>query len=207
MSNYKTLKEDKFKDNTNIVDSGTEGTKVAVGTTGQRGTTIGQFRFNSTTGLAEYYDGSTYKVIDSPPVISSISPTSIGESGLGSNQTIVITGDNFSTSPTVKIIGNDGTEITPALMNYLTQLIEKEGTFVSGTIINVNGTPNFNSILNNRATVNEFDVYINGQYIDKNAYNWSPSNLSTQTITFDTAVLGYELEADDVVIVNGRWSE
>ncbi len=100
-----------------------------------------------------------------------------------------------------------GTEITPALMNYLTQLIEKEGTFVSGTIINVNGTPNFNSILNNRATVNEFDIYINGQYIDKNAYNWSPSNLSTQTITFDTAVLGYELEADDVVIVNGRWSE
>ena len=36
MSNYKTLKEDKFKDNTNIVDSGTEGTKIATGTTAQR---------------------------------------------------------------------------------------------------------------------------------------------------------------------------
>ena len=36
----------------NINDTGTEGTKVAVGTTGQRGSTQGQIRFNSTTGLA-----------------------------------------------------------------------------------------------------------------------------------------------------------
>ena len=35
---------------TNIVDTGTEGTKVAAGTTAQRGSTSGQFRFNSTTG-------------------------------------------------------------------------------------------------------------------------------------------------------------
>lgn len=103
--------------------------------------------------------------------------------------------------------GGGGTEITPALMNYLTQLIEKEGTFVSGTTINVNGIPNYNTVIGGRATVNEFDIYINGQYIDKNAYTWSPSNLSIQTITFDTTVLGYELEADDVVIINGRWSE
>ena len=103
--------------------------------------------------------------------------------------------------------GGGGTEITPALMNYLTQLIEKEGIFVSGTTINVNGIPNYNTVIGGRATVNEFDIYINGQYIDKNAYTWSPSNLSTQTITFDSTVLGYELEADDVVIVNGRWSE
>ena len=92
-------------------------------------------------------------------------------------------------------------------MNYLTQLIEKEGIFVSSTTINVNGIPNYNTVIGGRATVNEFDIYINGQYIDKNAYTWSPSNLSTQTITFDTTVLGYELEADDVVIINGRWSE
>jgi hypothetical protein len=55
------------------------------------------------------------------------------------------------------------------------------------------------------ATKNEFDVYINGQYIDKVIYTWSPSNSSTQTIIFDTATLGYALEADDVIIVNGRW--
>ena len=37
----------------NITDTGTEGTKVASGTTAQRGSTAGQFRFNTTTGLAE----------------------------------------------------------------------------------------------------------------------------------------------------------
>ena len=38
---------------TNIVDSGTEGTKVAAGTTAQRGSTTGQWRYNSTTGFFE----------------------------------------------------------------------------------------------------------------------------------------------------------
>jgi hypothetical protein len=59
----------------NISDSGTAGTKVASGTTGQRGSTAGQIRFNTTTGLAEYYDGTLFKSIDSPPTVSSISPS------------------------------------------------------------------------------------------------------------------------------------
>jgi hypothetical protein len=97
----------------NIADTGTEGTKVATGTTAQRGSTTGQLRFNSDTGLAEYYDGSQFKSIDSPPTISSISPTSLGESVLGSSQTIVITGSNFSNTVTAKIVGNDETEYSP----------------------------------------------------------------------------------------------
>jgi len=113
MSNYKTLKEDKFKDTTNIVDTGTEGTKIATGTTAQRGSTAGQIRFNTTTGLAEYYDGTQFKSLDAPPTVSSISPTSLGESVLGSSQTIVITGSNFSSTVTAKIIGNDATEYSP----------------------------------------------------------------------------------------------
>ena len=98
----------------NINDTGTEGTRVAVGTTAQRGSTAGQFRFNSTTGLAEYFDGSSFKSIDSPPEITGISPTSIDESDLTANQTITITGSNISINPVVKIIGNDNTEINPA---------------------------------------------------------------------------------------------
>ena len=47
----------------NITDTGTEGTKVASGTTAQRGSTVGQIRFNSTTGLAEYYTGTEYFMI------------------------------------------------------------------------------------------------------------------------------------------------
>ena len=61
----------------NIVDTGTEGTKVATGTTAQRGSTTGQIRFNSTTGLAEYYTGTAFKSIDSPPTISSINDTEV----------------------------------------------------------------------------------------------------------------------------------
>lgn len=93
----------------NITDTGTEGTKVATGTTAQRGSTAGQIRFNSTTGLAEYYDGSQFKSIDSPPTISSIDVTEV-DSNAGGNQTIVITGGNFASGATVTFIGNSGTD-------------------------------------------------------------------------------------------------
>ena len=92
----------------NISDTGTEGTKVASGTTAQRGSTTGQFRFNSTTGLAEYYDGTQFKNIDSPPTVSSINTTNFESSALPTN--VVITGSNFSSAITVKFIGADGTE-------------------------------------------------------------------------------------------------
>jgi hypothetical protein len=54
----------------NISDTGTEGTKVASGTTAQRGSTTGQLRFNTTTGLAEYYTGTEFKTIDTPPTVT-----------------------------------------------------------------------------------------------------------------------------------------
>lgn len=115
MSNYKTLKEDKFKDNTDIVDSGTEGTKIATGTTAQRGSTTGQIRFNSSLGIAEYYDGTGFVGIDKAPVVTSISPTT----SLASGTTITVTGEDFSTVGTtiVKLIGNDGTEYSVTNVN------------------------------------------------------------------------------------------
>ena len=45
---------------TNIVDSGTEGTKVASGTTAQRGSTTGQFRFNTSLNRFEGHDGTSF---------------------------------------------------------------------------------------------------------------------------------------------------
>ena len=123
MSNYKDLKLDKFKDTTDIVDSGTEGTKVAVGTTAQRGSTQGQIRYNSTTGLAEYYDGSAFRQLDTPPTITSIDDGDI-DSAAGGNQTIVITGSNFSTDATVLLVANSGSDITPTTVtrNSATQI-------------------------------------------------------------------------------------
>jgi hypothetical protein len=89
----------------NITDTGTQGTKVATGTTAQRGSTQGQIRFNTTTGLAEYYTGTQFKIIDSPPTVTSISPST----ALSANTSIAITGSNFSSGATVQFIGNDGT--------------------------------------------------------------------------------------------------
>ena len=105
MTKARDIADFKFE---NITDTGTEGTKVASGTTAQRGSTAGQIRFNSTTGLAEYYTGTSFKSIDAPPTISSISPTT----ETNANANIVITGSSFSSGATVKFIGNDGTEYT-----------------------------------------------------------------------------------------------
>lgn len=95
----------------NISDTGTAGTKVASGTTGQRGSTAGQIRFNSETGLAEYYTGTEFKVIDSPPTITAVSPLEV-DSTAGGNITFTITGSNFQSGAVVKFIGSDATEIT-----------------------------------------------------------------------------------------------
>ena len=94
----------------NISDTGTAGTKVASGTTAQRGSTAGQIRFNTTTGLAEYYTGSEFKSIDAAPTVTTISPTNV-ESATAGNETFTITGSNFQSGAVVKFVGNDATEI------------------------------------------------------------------------------------------------
>jgi len=107
----------------NISDTGTEGTKIASGTTAERGSTTGQIRFNSTTGLAEYYTGTAFKSIDSPPTVSSIDVTEV-DSQAGGNQTIVITGDNFQSGATVTFVGNSGTDFNASTVtiNSITQI-------------------------------------------------------------------------------------
>jgi hypothetical protein len=116
MSNYKDLKNNKFStdttDTSDFVDTGTEGTKVAVGTTAERGSTTGQFRFNTTTGVAEYYDGTAFKSIDIPPTVISVDVTNVA-SDSGGTETFVITGTLFNTGLTVQFRDNGGTIITP----------------------------------------------------------------------------------------------
>lgn len=83
---------------------------LPTGTTAQRPTaTGGMIRFNSTLNLAEYYDGTLWKAIDSPPTVESISPETFSASGT----TITITGSNFQSGANVKLIDTDGTELTP----------------------------------------------------------------------------------------------
>jgi len=83
---------------------------ISTGTTAQR--TIeeaGKMRFNTTTNLMEYYDGTNWKSLDAPPTVSSIDITEVASDG-GGNQTIVITGSGFSSGATVTFVGNSGTD-------------------------------------------------------------------------------------------------
>jgi len=102
--------------------------------------------------------------------------------------------------------GGTSTTVDSNSMAYLIELVDKTATYVSATTVTVAGTPKINPSTLSFASVNEFDVYVNGQYIDKAAYTWTPNENTTQTIVFDTSVLGYDILNTDTVIVNGRWA-
>ena len=103
---------------TNIVDSGTEGTKVASGTTAQRGSTTGQWRYNTTTGFFEGRNTSgSFSTLEPTPTITSVDVTEV-DRGAGGNQTFVITGTNFSTGGTIVFVGNAGTDITASTTTF-----------------------------------------------------------------------------------------
>lgn len=107
MTKARDIADFKFED---IVDTGTEGTRVASGTTAERGSTAGQLRFNSETGLAEYYTGTAFKSIDSPPTVSGVGASNITETQISSNYDLSITGSSFNSGATVKFIGANNTE-------------------------------------------------------------------------------------------------
>ena len=117
----------------NISDTGTEGTKVASGTTAQRGSTTGQWRFNSTTGLFEGYNGSVFKSLDVAPTVTAVSSTNIFEHQINSNFDLTITGTNFQSGATVKFLGNDGTPYaSPTVtINSDTQIVARIPTTVT----------------------------------------------------------------------------
>ena len=91
-------------------------------------------------------------------------------------------------------------------MTYLTNITEKIATYSNATTVTISSFAAINPVTLAIASKNEFDIFINGQYIDKAVYTWTPSDITTQTIVFDTATLGYTLNANDVVVVKGRWA-
>jgi hypothetical protein len=118
----------------NISDTGNEGTKVASGTTAQRGSTTGQYRFNSTTGFFEGYNGSSFVSLAPTPTISSVSPTEVA-SQAGGNVDIVIQGTNFDTGTTVSFVGNDGTSFNASSV-ALNSSIQVTATVAKNSFVN-----------------------------------------------------------------------
>ncbi len=107
----------------NIAFSGSEGITLPSGTTAERPSSpaSGVFRFNTTTDIMEYYNGTAWQgVVQVAPAASSINPTT----ATSANQVITITGTGFNSGATVKFIGNDGTEYNSptVVFNSATQI-------------------------------------------------------------------------------------
>ena len=102
--------------------------------------------------------------------------------------------------------GGVNVSINAQAMTYLTNITEKIATYSNATTVTISSFAAVNPVTLAIASKNEFDIFINGQYIDKAVYTWTPSDITTQTIVFDTATLGYTLNANDVVVVKGRWA-
>jgi hypothetical protein len=95
--------------------TGTEAAKMPSGTTAQRANvTAGDIRFNSTLSLMEYYDGSQWKSIDSPPVATSVSPSNFDTAG----DTITITGSNFQSGATIKLVAADAAQFSASSVTF-----------------------------------------------------------------------------------------
>jgi hypothetical protein len=107
--------------NKNTKFTGTKGVTTPKGTTGQRvGSESGEFRFNSTTGLMEYYTGTEWKAIDAPPAITNFSvngASPVVSTFLSSSSgitTIAINGSLFDTiSASVLFVGTGGGDVSP----------------------------------------------------------------------------------------------
>jgi hypothetical protein len=110
--------------------TGTEAARMPVGTTAQRANEqSGDQRFNSTLSVMEYYDGTEWKAIDSPPTVTSVSPSTFTSAGT----TITLSGSNFQSGINIKVIGNDGTEYTP---DSVTRVSSTQATFdITSTIL------------------------------------------------------------------------
>ena len=119
VSNGKIASSDVNVSFENITDTGTEGTRIASGTTGQRGSTEGQIRYNTTTDSLEVRNNSTFLALESALSISSVSPIGITPAdNTGGGNNITLTGTGFVSGATVKFIGNDGTEFNASSVSF-----------------------------------------------------------------------------------------
>ena len=127
--------------NKNSKFSGTKGLKISTGTTGQRVNEQARIRFNSTNSLMEYYNGTEWKSIDSPPVVQSISPSnmpSVPDGGTAtSSVSFTITGTGFASGATVVFEPTSG------------------GSNVTANSVTVNSNTSITAVVNDRSTITE----------------------------------------------------
>ena len=163
---------------------GEDGVGMSTATTSTRnalsGVRPGQMIFNHTTNLMEYYNGTSWIAIDTPPTVNTISPTEVA-SAAGGNITFTINGARFSIGVTVQFISNTGVTLTASSVtrvssSQLTAVIARNSfvnaqepydvkvTNASGlatTIddqINVDNAPTWNTSAGTIATIDDYDT-------------------------------------------------
>jgi hypothetical protein len=187
--------------------TGTKGIVTPKGTTEQRvGAEAGEFRFNTTTELMEYYDGNQWKPIDAPPTISTITTSdSVGTSTVlnadGSTLfTITINGSSFGAGLTVKFIGSTGIEypagnVTRVSGSQITcKTTASMGTTDDPYDIQVSNPSGLSALLEDAFTFNAPPVFTNasgtlgsvynGQVISGTTFNAGATDAEANTITF-----------------------
>lgn len=157
--------------------TGTSGIKLPIGTTGERVNTEGILRYNSTIDLPEFYNGTSWQPIDTPPAVTSVNNTNPSATAIAAGFDIVITGTSFKSGATVKFIGNDATEHTSptVVINSSTQITARVHTSVSNSnepydvkvtnasglsgiledAFNINAVPAFTTAAGTVATIND----------------------------------------------------
>ena len=203
---------------TNIVDGGTEGTRVATGTTAQRGSTTGQWRYNTTTGFFEGRAASgTFLSLEPSPTVTSVDVTEV-DSQAGGNQTIVITGTNFTSGAVASFVGAsaqfDATTTTVDNATQITAVAPKSsflnaqepykvkvtassglaGTSSTG-LINVDSAPSWTTsagslgTIAENATGNHFTVAATDADGDTIAYSLQSGSLGGLSLNSSTGVI------------------
>ena len=165
-----------------------------------KGTLIGEHEFRKST-LQKAYSIKRVRFDSVIDVGADLFSTTIVPKQLLRFQSQILAGGSVTVSA-----GGGSSTIDTSTMSYLVNLTEKQATYSNSSTVTVSSNAAINPTTSLAATKAEFDVYINGQYIDKSTYTWTPAASGVQLIVFDTNELGYEIESDDVIIVNGRWA-
>ena len=158
---------------------GSDGVGMSTATTSTRnalsGVRPGQMIFNHTTNLMEYYNGTSWISIDTPPTVSSVSPTEV-ESAAGGNVTFTINGARFSVGATVQFISSTGVTINAS---PVTRVSSSQLTAVAAKNSFVNGQEPYDVKVTNASGL---ATTLNDQINVDNAPTWSTSAGTIATI-------------------------
>jgi hypothetical protein len=189
------------KKNTDVKFGGSEGVEVPAGASDGRGLSpaLGTLRYNTDTGLAEFYTSNGWSGVDAPPVVSGVSGT-INED---TDSTLTINGSNFKSGSIVYIEGAAVNSVPRALVTTFVNSTQLTAA-TNATSISYVGNASFNvkvlnpsglsSVLEPAGTIDRDPVWVTGSgslgTIDDRlvpgaqTYQYSASGTTYQVVKF-----------------------